>query len=80
MTRKKINPKQPRKKKTYAFSFDGALKGMKSGDILYARKEDKDVTARTASLWLSGQFKTERVIVVHMKSWDTEKWVLITKL
>jgi hypothetical protein len=67
-------------KKVYQFSFDWALKGMKSGDILYTRNEDKDVTSRTTALGLNWQFKTERVVVVHMKSGETEKGVLITKL
>ena len=69
-----------RPKKVYQFSFDWALKWMRSGDILYTRSEDKKVTSRTTALWLNGQFKTERVVVVHMKTWETEKWVLITKL
>ena len=67
-------------KKVYQFSFDWALKGMKSGDILYTRNEDKDVTSRTTALGLNGTFKTERVVVVHMKSGETERGVLITKL
>lgn len=67
-------------KRVYQFSFDWALKWMKTGDILYTRNEDKDVTSRTSALWLNGQFKTERVVLVHMKSGETEKGVLITKL
>ena len=67
-------------KRQYAFTFDWALKGMKTGDVLYTRAEDKHVTSRTTALWLNWQFKTERVVVVHMKTWETEKWVLVTKL
>jgi len=82
MVREKKKRGRPKGKSTrvYKFSFDWALKGMKSGDILYTRKFDADVTSRTTALWLNWQFKTERVVVVHMKTWETEKWVLITKL
>lgn len=66
--------------RVYRFSLDWALKGMKSWDILYSRQQDKDITSRTTALWLNWQFKTERVVVVHMKTWETEKGVLITKL
>ena len=69
-----------RPKRVYQFSFDWALKGMKSWQVLYTRAEDKHVTSRTTALWLNGQFKTERVVLVHMKTWETERWVLITKL
>lgn len=82
MVREKKKRWRPKGKSTrvYKFSFDWALKGMKGGDILYARKFDADVTSRITSLWLSGTFKTERVVVVHMKTWETEKGTLITKL
>lgn len=80
--RKRGRPKgsKTKAKRQYAFTFDWALKGMKQWDVLYTRQKDKDVTSRTTALWLNGQFKTERVVVVRMKSWETEKWVLITKL
>ena len=78
----KIPREEVRKKpkRVYQFSFDWALKGMKSGDILYTRNEDKDVTSRTTALGLNWQFKTERVVLVHMKSGETERGVLITKI
>lgn len=73
---------RPKGKSTrvYKFSFDWALKGMRSWDILYTRKFDADVTSRTTALGLNGTFKTERVVMIHMKSGETEKGVLITKL
>lgn len=69
-----------RPKRVYQFSFDWALKWMRSGDILYTRNDDKHVTSRTTALGLNWQFKTERVVVVHMKSGETERGVLITKI
>lgn len=67
-------------KKVYQFSFDWALKGMKSWQRLYMQKPDNWVSGRITMLWLSGTFKTERVIVVHLHTHETEEWVMITKL
>jgi hypothetical protein len=79
VVKKRWRPKW-QSKRVYKFSFDWALKGMKSWDILYTRKFDADVTSRTTALGLNGTFKTERVVMIHMKSGETEKGVLITKL
>ena len=67
-------------KKTYTFSYDWALKGMKSWHRLYMQKPDNWVSGRITTLWLSGTFKTERVIVVHLHTHATEEGVMITKI
>ena len=79
---KKWRPKGSvnKSKKTYTFSYDWALKGMKSWQRLYMQKPDNWVSGRITSLWLSGKFRTERVIVVHLHSHNTEEGVLITKI
>lgn len=79
---KKWRPKgsKNRNKKVYTFSFDWALKGMKPWQTLYTKKLDREVTARVVSLWLVWTFKTERVLMIHKKTNETEEGVLITKI
>lgn len=67
------------KQKAYAFTVDWALRGMKSWQSLYLREADKSVTWRITGLWLKWTFKTERVVVFHIHSHETEEWVLVTK-
>ena len=46
----------------------------------YTRAEDKAVSAVLAQHKMTWQwFKTERVVVVHLKTWETERWVLISR-
>lgn len=66
-------------KRNYAYTFDWVLKGMKSWQEFYIKKSDAQVSSRIVNLWLQGNFATERVIVVHLKSHKTEEWVLITR-
>ena len=66
-------------KRNYAYTFDWVLKGMKSWQEFYIKKNDAQVSSRIVSLGLQGTFTTERVVVVHLKSHKTEEGVLITK-
>lgn len=78
--KKRGRPKGSKNKQSKTLTFDWNLRGMKPWDIYYTRKFDKDITSRIATLGLSGTFKTERVLLVKMKSWETERGTLITKL
>ena len=66
-------------KRNYAYTFDWVLKGMKSWQEFYIKKNDAQVSSRIVNLGLQGTFTTERVIVFHLKSHKTEEGVLITK-
>lgn len=81
-TKKAGRPKWKKntRNKTYTFSYDWALKGMKSWQVLYMQKSDNWVSGRITTLWLSGIFKIERVIVVHLDTHATEEGAMITKL
>ena len=68
------------RKTTSTVTFEQNIMSMKSWDVYYSRKFDKDITGRLSLLWLSWQYKTERVLIVRMKSWETERGTLITKL
>lgn len=78
--KKRGRPKWSKAKRDYTFTFDWALRGMKSWQRLYMQKPDNWVSGRITTLWLSGTFKTERVIVVHLHTHETEEWVMITKI
>jgi len=83
MERKKVGRPKWKKnsvEKVYKFSYDWALKGMKSWQRLYMQKPDNWVSGRITALWLSGTFKTERVIIVHLHTHETEEGVMITKI
>lgn len=77
--RKRGRPKWV-KQKVNAFTIDWALRGMKSWQRLYLKEADKSVTGRIANLWLSWTFKTERVVLFHIHSHETEEGVLVTKI
>lgn len=66
-------PRDPQKK---SLRFD--LMCMSSWDYIYKRCADSSVSS-VCSMYGIEWITTERVVIVHMKTWDTEKWVLITK-
>ena len=81
MDNKKIwRPKGSIKTKPRRITRSDDLRTMRPWEIRYYRNPDKDVTCWISQAWMTWQFKTERVVMVHIGSSETEKWVLITKL
>lgn len=78
--RKRGRPKGSTKKSSRKITRTDDLITMKVWDVRYYRKKDKDVTSWITQAWISWHFKTERVVIVHLGSSETEKWVLLTKI
>lgn len=62
------------------YSLSQQIINLKEWWYLYTRAEDKTVSGIITQNWMSWEwFKTERVIIVKLKTWETERWVLVTK-
>lgn len=62
------------------YSLSQQIINIKPWQYYYTRAEDKTVSWILATNKMSWQwFKTERVIVVHLKTWETERWVLVSR-
>lgn len=62
------------------YSLSQQIINLKPGWYFYTRAKDKTVSGIIAQHWLSWQwFKTDRVVIVHLRNWETESWTLVTK-
>ena len=61
-------------------SFRDKLRNLKSWETIYSKKCDKDITSTIYNWGIEWNFKTEKVMLIKLRSWETERWVLITKL
>lgn len=72
--------KQKEKSNVDPYSLSQQIINIKPWQYYYTRAEDKTVSWILATNKMSWQwFRTERVIVVHLKTWDTERWVLVSR-
>ena len=62
------------------YSLSQQVINLKPGWYFYTRAKDKTVSGILAQHWLTWQwYKTDRVVIVHLRNWDTESWTLVTR-